>query len=343
MFAEWTHCGMSGSDLTAVVDVVLVNWNTGTHLRRGIESLIGATREFRSIGRVIVVDNASIDRSGEDIDARDLSITVIRNDHNIGFAAACNQGARAGEARYILFLNPDVRLREGSIDLPLRFMIEPAHRDYGICSIRLLTESGDVDKSCARFPRWWDFVVKAVGLNRLAPRNCPDYLFSVPCEADSCEVDHVSGAFFLVRRQLFENLGGFDERFFVYLEDLDFTLRARRTGSKCWYCTESSAIHVGGGSSRRVLGRRLYYSTTSRILYSCKHFSRLGAGAVVVATLIAEPCTRLIWAAARRSPREVVATASGMVLVWTGLARLLRKASKARFGFIWRAECLEEP
>jgi len=108
----------------------------------------------------------------------------------------------------------------------------------------------------------------------------------------SRQVDHVIGAFFMVRRNLFLSLNGFDELFFVYLEDIDFSYRAKLFGWESWYLTETKAFHEGGGTSRQVKAHRLFYSIRSRLLYGFKHFSTLQAWGVVLSTFMLEPFTR---------------------------------------------------
>lgn len=110
------------------------------------------------------------------------------------------------------------------------------------------------------------------------------------------QVDHVIGAFYLVRRSVFEALLGFDERFFLYLEDLDFSLRARKAGWRTVYCAETWAFHEGGGSSKQIKARRLFYALRSRLVYAFKHFPFSGAFAVLLATVFVEPWTRTAYA-----------------------------------------------
>jgi len=135
------------------------------------------------------------------------------------------------------------------------------------------------------------------------------------------EVDHVIGAFFLVRRSLFESLGGFDERFFVYLEDVDFSVRAGRAGWRSVYLTEARAYHKGGGTSEQVKARRLFYSLRSRMQYAHKHFPVRGAIVVGAGTLLVEPLVRLGWAVLQRSGSTFVETIQGYAMLWNGALR----------------------
>jgi hypothetical protein len=126
--------------------------------------------------------------------------------------------------------------------------------------------------------------------------------------AESCRVDQVMGAFFLIRRDLFESLGGFDERFFVYFEEVDLSFRAHEAGATSYYLANCQAFHKGGGSSEQVKAKRLFYSLRSRILYGYKHFGILSGTAVLLATLLFEPFTRLLLALCRGSMQSITAT-----------------------------------
>jgi GT2 family glycosyltransferase len=134
--------------------------------------------------------------------------------------------------------------------------------------------------------------------------------------AESREVDHVIGAFYLVRRVVFEDLHGFDERFFMYLEDVDFSLRARRAGWLTYYLAEATAYHHGGGSSQAIGVRRLFYSWWSRLLYATKHFSTFGSGAVIAGTLLVEPFVRVLTCAARGSRTGIRDTVAASSMLW---------------------------
>ena len=136
-------------------------------------------------------------------------------------------------------------------------------------------------------------------------------------------VDHVIGAFYLIRRPLFEQLGGFDERFFVYLEDLDLSARVHRAGHGIAYLAEAVGLHHGGGTSEQVKPQRLAYALESRIVYAFKHFTTISALAVAIVTLGIEPFPRLLRAIRRRSLTDARETGRGFMLLWR---RVLRRA-----------------
>ena len=141
---------------------------------------------------------------------------------------------------------------------------------------------------------------------------------------ESKEVDHVIGAYYFVRRELFEKLGGLDERFFVYLEDLDFSIRAKKAGFASYYLASTTAFHKGGGSSEQVKSARLFYSLRSRLLYAFKHFGFFSASLVLFATLLVEPITRVVFGFSQRSLAAVSETLSAYWQLWGALPSIFR-------------------
>lgn len=301
--------------------IVIVNWNAGPLLGRCVESVErwGAAE----VDRIVVVDNGSVDGSA-DFECPGLPLSIDRTGQNLGFAAGSNRGARGAAAPYLLFLNPDTELREGVFARVLEFMDGPDGERAGICGIRLVGEDGRTQRHCARFPGWRSFVGHSLALTKVFPRAFPPIGLEEFDHESSRDVDHVIGAFYVIRRELFEALGGFDERFFVYLEDIDLSRRAALAGWRCRYLAEATAFHKGGGTSEQVKAHRLFYSLRSRLLYAFKHFSAPAAWTVLVATLLAEPLSRLALAAARRSRDEAGATLLAYRMLYGDLGNVLR-------------------
>jgi N-acetylglucosaminyl-diphospho-decaprenol L-rhamnosyltransferase len=307
----------------ADLDIVIVNWNSGIQLRKCLESIDGSRRGSYQLSRVVVVDNASLDGSAEGFGNLGFQLAVIRNETNRGFAAACNQGARGSNADYLLFLNPDTCLFEDSLDKPIAFMEHPTNRMIGIVGIQLVDEGG-IQRSCTRFPEPRHFLSQMLGLDRLFPRQFPSHFMATWNHRESRRVDHVIGAFYLIRRELFEKLRGFDERFFVYLEDLDLSYRAYQAGWHSFYLAEVKAYHKGGGTSEQIKSVRLFYSLRSRILYGFKHFRGWTASGLMLGTLFLEPLIRSIWSLVRFASRELSETMQAYWMLWRGMPRLMR-------------------
>ena len=302
------------------MNLIIVNWNAGNQLPTCVDSI--TRHSVGVVGKIVVVDNGSVD--GSDLSVEGYSnVSLIRIGANLGFGKACNVGAKQVSAEYLLFLNPDAAVYPGTLKKALAFMQNPANVQVGICGVQLVDDSGHVARSCARFPSASGFVAHAIGLDRIFPR-LGHFMAEWPHDTTR-EVDHVIGAFFLVRRALFESLGGFDERFFVYLEDLDFSLRARQAGWRTVYLADVQAFHAGGGTSNQVKARRLFYSLRSRLLYAAKHFSAGGAAWVFLATLLLEPLSRTALALARRSWPALKETWAGYAMLWRWLPQWVFK------------------
>lgn len=303
------------------LDIIIVNWNTGEQLASTLDSIAASERAAFMLAQVVVVDNASQDNSLDVVTGGTLPITLIRNETNRGFGFACNQGARASTADYLLFLNPDTRLQPATLQQALAYF-STVPDPPGILGIQLIDPSGHVARSCARNPVPRHFIARSLGLSRKWPHRFPDYIMSDWPHNDTRHVDHVIGAFFLVRRPVFEALQGFDERFFMYLEDLDLCLRARQAGWSITYLADVQAYHKGGGVSEQVKAKRLFYSLQSRLLFCYKHFSWFAATLIALTTLFIEPCIRLGTALARRSPDHIRETLCGYRMLWRALPRL---------------------
>jgi hypothetical protein len=299
-----------------MISVVVVNWNAGPQLKTCIDSITQFGGEL--LDRIIVVDNGSVDGSESAVEAVP-HVTLIRAGKNQGFGKACNLGAKESDSDYLLFLNPDAALFERTLSKVVNFMQAPANQEVGICGAQLIEESGKVSRSCARFPSVTGFLAHAVGLDRIFPG-----LGNSMAEWDHLadrKVDQVIGAFFFVRRRLFEQLQGFDERFFVYFEEVDFSYRARQAGWRSFYLADAQAFHAGGGTSNQVKARRLFYSLRSRLLYAFKLFSFPAAVAVLFTTLLIEPLARSVLAVARGSLPGIKETWAGYLMLWAWLPR----------------------
>jgi N-acetylglucosaminyl-diphospho-decaprenol L-rhamnosyltransferase len=278
----------------ADVDIVIVNWNTGPLLARCIESLGRTDRNEVNVRSTCIVDNASTDGSLDLQAPSGVPLDILRNECNAGFAAACNQGAARGVSKYILFLNPDTELHDSSISAPIRFLEDPSNRQFVICGIQLVDHHGHPAACVSRFPSATAFLYKVTGLSELFKTACASVLLPAGEPSVSGEVDQIMGAFMLVRRHAFQELGGFDERFFVYFEDADLSLRAKRAGYGSYFLKDATAYHKGQGSSEKVKALRLFYSLRARLQYAHKHFGFGARGLTFIITVAVEPIVRAL-------------------------------------------------
>jgi len=307
----------------ADLDIVIVNWNSGIQLKKCLESIATTRQDNYRLDRVVVVDNASADGSTEKLGNLGIRLVVIRNETNRGFAAACNQGARGSAADYLLFLNPDTRVLEDSLEKPIAFMEHPSNSKVGIVGIQLVGDDGEIHRSCTRFPEPRHFLSQMLGLVRLFPRHFPSHFMATWDHRESRKVNHVIGAFYLIRRKVFKKLKGFDERFFVYLEDLDLSNRAFVAGWQAFYLADARAYHKGGGTSEQVKAVRLFYALRSRILYGYKHFRCWPATGLMLGTLFLEPLARIGLGISIRSPGTIKETAKAWYYLWRNRSELM--------------------
>ena len=309
------------------IDIIIVNWNSGDLLRKCLFSL----NRFScgNVSKVVVVDNGSVDTSADGLGKFDFPLQVLRNRENLGFARACNQGAAVCDARYLLFLNPDTELFENSLVVPLAFMEDATNSDVGLCGIQLVDEKGRIAHTCAHFPTLSRFSAQAIGLGKIPGLKGVGVHMDEWDHLSEKSVDHVIGAFFFMRRSVFEALNGFDEQFFVYLEDVDFSLRAKQTGWKTAYLTGAQAFHAGGGTSSQVKAARLFYSLRSRLLYGFKHFPPWQAWVLMGITLLLEPLSRSVFSLPRGGIHDVRNTWSGYSMLYRDLPNILGRSRGA--------------
>jgi GT2 family glycosyltransferase len=306
------------------VSIIIVNWNAGYQLADAVVSI--AKFHTSLVSSVIIVDNASTDDSLAQVNAIEnlpFTLDIVRNLTNRGFGAACNQGASLATGDYLLFLNPDTRLFEDSLYKPYQFMQDQKNKDVGIVGIQLLDEQNRIARSCARFPKLLAFATNLIGLDRVLPK-----LGMAMVEWDhkqTREVDQVIGAFFFVRRNVFKLLRGFDERFFVYFEEVDFSFRAQSLGYRSIFFADAQAFHAGGGTSRQVKALRLFYSLRSRLLYGLKHFSLFQAYILIIITLGPELVTRSIFSLFSSGSDGVRNTLQAYGMLWRNLRFILKR------------------
>ena len=326
--------------MTPTLDIVIVNWNAGVQLRRCLDSIETADRRGFELHRVVVVDNASSDSSADHLQPGTIPLCNIRNSENRGFAAACNQGAKGTPSSYLLFLNPDIVLTPESLSAAVGFMESKQNSKAAVCGVQLVDDQGTIAVSCSRFPKPRHFYAYILGLNYLFPGRFPDMVMREWDHHETKSVDIVMGAFLLMRRPIFETLGGFDERFFVYYEEVDFLHAVHQAGWQSYYVATAHAFHKGGGCSSRAKAMRLFYSLRSRLLYSYKHFGWISASGVALGTLLAEFFSRLVYALCRGCTAEVRDTLKGYTLLWSWLAGLVIK--KHRAASAWSIDGMQE-
>ncbi|MDP2966408.1 MAG: glycosyltransferase family 2 protein [Pelolinea sp.] len=308
---------------TDFLDFIIINWNSALQLRRCVDSILSSTIQIP--GKLIVVDNCSTDTSMKGLNGI-KNLQIFQQSKNLGFGGGCNLGSSQSRAGFFLFLNPDIQFLPDSLKRVVDFLNSPELLpETGIIGVQLQNPDGSIQINIARFPRFKELFPRMAGFDRICPRIFkPHYVKDMDYTKNQL-VDQVPGAFFLVRRTCFEQLGGFDERFFMYYEDVDFSYRAHLAGWKTQYLADVKVIHGGGGTTESIKDIRLFYSLRSRVLYAGKHFGRRQALAVIFGIITLEFPTRFARAVLRLSLGELTATLKGFRLYMRYLPEALKR------------------
>ncbi|HEX6208199.1 MAG TPA: glycosyltransferase family 2 protein [Actinomycetota bacterium] len=288
--------------MTADLAVVVVNFNAGEHLRTCVGSVYAAAGDLAL--DVAVVDNASRDGSAEAAAAANPSIRVIDNPVNRGFAAAANRGFAETEAPFVFLLNPDAAITGGRLDAFVKVAKERPRAGALGCLVR--NPDGSLQPSARKVPGIGEGLAHAF-LGRVAPDNrwSRSYTMAEWDRASEREVEWVSGSAMLVRREAFHAVGGFDEGYFMYVEDVDLCTRLRKRGWSVLFTPELEVTHEVGVSTRSHPRRMAYEHSRSIYRYFSKH---VATGPAIGLRPLARAA---LWARAaliaRRSPEDRVA------------------------------------
>ena len=272
-----------------MIDIVIVNWNGGGFIVDCINSINASGSQI--IAKIIVVDNNSSD--GSECKVENLpNVHLVRLKDNYGFSRACNIGATKSNSKYLLFLNPDTIVYPKTLKRVLLFMNDKKNSNIAICGVQQRNRDGYISRHSARCPSLSSLFHTTVGLSVIFPKL--GYIMKEWNHINSRKVDHVIGSFYFIRRSVFNELQGFDERFFMYLEDLDLSCRAKKIGWSSMYLSDVYIEHFCGGSSQQVKSYRLFYSLRSRLIYVEKHFGKLGFFIILMGIFSVEFLLRLI-------------------------------------------------
>jgi len=272
------------------LSIIFVNWNSVAFLRECLKSIYARPPAFSL--EVIVVDNDSTDKVIHVIRQDFPDVRIIESKVNLGFAGANNLGYRNSSGEFLLFLNPDTEVLDGSIET-LMEMVKTIP-DAGIVGCKLLNTDGSIQTSCIQmFPTILNQVLDIEALQVRWPA-CPLWniapLFSKSTSPASVEV--ISGACMMVRREVFEKAGLFSEDYFMYAEDLELCDKVRSLGLKNYYVGSVEVVHHGGKSSSQKPVTQ--WSTTMKMksvekfcskkkgrLYACLYRASIGTAAMV--------------------------------------------------------------
>lgn len=254
------------------LSVIIVSWNVCDYLRDCLTSLRASSPRSRI--EAIVVDSASTDSTPAMVRSEFPDVHLIEPGSNVGFSRGNNLGMLASAGRYLFLLNPDTKVLEHTVDSMVAYLDK--HPEIGVLGPQLLEPYGTVQPSRRRFPTLWTGIFESTWLQSMAPqRVLADYYMRDFRDDEIVQADWLYGAAFVVRREVFEQLGGFDEGFFMYSEELDWHKRIKEAGWQVVYYPAAQVIHYGGKSSDKAVASRHIYFQTSKVRYFRKHHGPL--------------------------------------------------------------------
>lgn len=259
------------------LDVLVVNYNTAKLL----QPMFDALRQPNSAEptRYLVVDNASADNSLERLENVCPEALLLANEKNVGFGRANNQLVEHLQGKYALLINTDAFVAADTLNKTLDYM--EAHPDCGVLGVRLVGREGDLQPSCRYFPTPLNVFLSRTGLERFFPvvKRVDDMEWD---HASVRECDWVPGCYYLIRREVIDQVGLFDPRYFLYYEEVDHCKRVKQAGWKVVFYPDTTVVHIGGESAKTVVelnavSRQIpKMQIESELLYFRKHHGLSG-------------------------------------------------------------------
>ncbi len=232
------------------LSIIILSWNTKQLLEKCINSVISNVQNSNVQIEMIIVDNDSSDNSVEfvrkfKVQNPKFKINLIENKKNLGFAKANNQAIKQAQGEYILLLNSDTIVLNQAIEKTLNFMKMNKHIDIAGC--RLLNKDKTIQPSVGQFPTLLN-VFKMLFLDRLFKKAGAAWSLTSPNKIK--QVDWLTGAFMMVKKEVFNQVGGLDENIFMYFEEVEWCYRAAQKDKQVFFYPNAKIIHLGGGSSK---------------------------------------------------------------------------------------------
>jgi len=226
-----------------MISAIIVTYNSQKQILQLLQFL---SKELITKKEIIIIDNISNDKTCQIIEKKFSQVKLVKNHRNVGFAGAANQGARIAKGEYLLFLNPDTVVKKGCIEEMVNFLKKK--KDAAVVGCKVLNPDRTLQPSCGSFPRISNIILDRFPIfNNMFKTELIRQEDFYNKEQTS---DWVSGVFFLTPKKIFEKLGGFDEKYFMYVEDVDFCYRAWKSGYKVYYNPKAEIIHYDMGKSK---------------------------------------------------------------------------------------------
>jgi hypothetical protein len=257
------------------LSILLLSWNVRDLLRTCLASLPLTDPRVE----IVVVDAASADGSAEMVRAEFPGVTLIASADNLGYSRGNNLGLRAARGRYLLILNPDTEVVDDALAQMGAYL--DAHPDVGLLGPQLILPDGTIQPTRRRFPTLATGFFESTWFQPLAPRRLLDRYYARDLRDDAVvEVDWIVGAALFVRRAAYEQVGGLDEGFFMYSEELDWCRRMKAAGWKVVYFPQARIIHHHARSSAQVPAATHIRYSSSKVRYYRKYHGALAAEAL---------------------------------------------------------------
>lgn len=279
------------------VSVIIVSWNAREFLRGCLTSIRDTASDC--IGEVIVVDNDSSDGSAEMVKQAFPEVLLIEAGANLGFARANNLAMKRAKGEYLALINSDVVVKPGCVQELVHFMDKNPHS--ALIGPRIVGKDGHLQGSCRRLPTIWNNLCRAFAVDRMFP-NSPllsGHEMRHFSHDARVEAEVLSGCFWLARKSAVDEVGGLDERFFFYMEDVDWSRRFREGGWQLHFIPEATAIHFGGGSTANAPLRYVIQYHRANLMYWGKYHGIAGKLVYFVIAVIHHGLRLLLRAAKR--------------------------------------------
>ena len=282
------------------LSIIIINTDTPKMTKNAVSSALKTIKKVKF--EILLIDNSEKDCNRVNI--KQENVRVIVESENKGFSHACNIGAKKAKGEVLLFLNSDTLLFKDTIDVAFSFFQDQSN--VGALGVRQVLENGKLDAGCKRgFPTPLNSLYYFLGLSKLFPKSkrFGAYQQTFIDEKDVVEVDCISGAFMLIKKDVFNIVGGFDEDYFLYCEDVDLCFRLKAAGFKNIYFGKVSFLHFKNGSGKNSLKALESFYKSMEIFYD-KHYKKKYPN--IVRVLVKIGISLKLWFAKRRFKRIVV-------------------------------------
>lgn len=265
------------------LSIIIVSWNVAKLLAACLDSLLSSPLAFTEIqtdlptAEIMVVDSHSSDHTVSMLRERYPQVKLIEQSKNVGFSRGNNIGLQVASGRYLLLLNPDTKVLDDAIPCMIEYLDQ--HLDVGIVGPHTLNEDGTTQSTRRRFPTFLIGLFESTWLQRYAPKSLLNHFYVADGAAPDAtlDVDWVQGSAMMARREVYDQIGGLDDGYVMYSEELDWCKRAKQAGWRVVFLGDAKIIHYGGKSSEQAIARSHILFQQSKLRYFRKYHGWLTA------------------------------------------------------------------